>query len=169
MDPANVVQSSGDDMLIVSNARKGDFVDAKSDVKPITMREEIRETAPIVYDDVPMPTVPRRKGSKYLDTPASPTFKVYPMNGARRGKVIIFNHVEFDDEDYAKRIGTGQDVDRLYATLPQLGFLKEDILVLEDYSVSEIQRTAMNCEYNVVYMGYKSYVSFSKACCYRHR
>lgn len=96
-------------------------------------------------ESIPSP-IPKRKGSFYLETPTSPMSRVYAMNGPSRGKVLIFNQVEFDVTDYPERFGTDRDVERLYGTLPRLGFQQQDIKVFEDYSVAEIRREAMRLQ-----------------------
>ncbi|XP_055617145.1 caspase-1-like [Toxorhynchites rutilus septentrionalis] len=144
MDPEDILESYAKDLLILPGNRKLDVVDAKPDEK----RVQNEDCEPIVDEDTLPGEVPRRKGSLYLDTPASPTLKVYPMNGSRRGKVLIFNHVLFDDGYYSERIGTENDVKRLYATMPRLGFQERDIIVYDDYSFSDIQRTAIKLEFD---------------------
>ncbi|XP_058811447.1 caspase-7-like isoform X2 [Topomyia yanbarensis] len=87
--------------------------------------------------------IPRRKGSVYLDTPLNPDSKYYSMNGANRGRVMIYNQVLFDNEDYPERVGSDKDVERLFNTLQRLGFRKNDIHIYEDQSFTEIQRDAI--------------------------
>ncbi|XP_055537518.1 caspase-7-like [Wyeomyia smithii] len=97
-------------------------------------------------ESIPRP-IPVRKGSSYLDTPLNLNSKQYSLNGSQRGKVLIFNQVEFiDHEKYEERDGTKRDVERLYSTLPRLGFRQEDIIVYEDYSASNIERVAEKLE-----------------------
>ncbi|XP_055587285.1 caspase-1-like [Uranotaenia lowii] len=93
------------------------------------------------YPDPPATPITKRKGSVFLEAPIYQNSRFYAMNGKKRGKVLIFNQVTFDDKNYAARIGTEKDVQRLYDSLPKLGFLPEDILVHEDFSAKEIERT----------------------------
>lgn len=72
--------------------------------------------------------------------------KLYSMNGAKRGKVLIFNQVTFDDPDYQDRTDTDRDVERLYHSFLRLYFKKEDIVVYEDMRCSEIFRIASRRE-----------------------
>lgn len=122
---------------------KPDRVDAKGNLQQSDSESE--DAKPI--EDTPE-EVPKRKGSGYLYTPNGPTAKAYSMNGAKRGRVLIFNHVKFEDPSYDERVGTNRDVDRLYKVLPRLGFSQEDIEVYEDYSYSEINRIAVKLEYD---------------------
>lgn len=125
----------------VTISQKTDRVDAAPDANKANRdSEDARPTGKIPQ------SIPVRKGSLYLDTPNSPHTKVYSMTGAKRGKVLIFNQVTFDDSDYPERIGTDKDVERLYNVLPRLGFDQKDILVFRDYSCTEINRTAVKCE-----------------------
>ncbi|XP_065094539.1 caspase-1-like [Ochlerotatus camptorhynchus] len=79
---------------------------------------------------------------------AIPTAKLYSMNGAKRGKVLIFNHKTFDNRSCPVRTGTDKDVERLYHTLPRLGFQKEDIEVYKNKSSGEINGIAKNLKNN---------------------
>ncbi|XP_039441776.1 caspase-1-like [Culex pipiens pallens] len=150
----------GNGKPLYSDFFKFDFVDAKpsasrrnSDVQDASGYAERNNsttaatvsTRSLPVELVPLP-VPTRKGSTYLDTPTSPMSRVYAMNGAKRGKVLIFNQVEFDVVDYPERFGTHSDVERLYMTLPRLGFQREDISVFQDFSVGEIRREAMRLQ-----------------------
>lgn len=145
----------GNGKPLYSDFFKFDFVDAKpsasrrnSDVLDASGFADrnnsttAASTRSLPVEPVPLP-IPTRKGSTYLDTPTSPMSRVYAMNGAKRGKVLIFNQVEFDVVDYPERFGTHSDVERLYTTLPRLGFQREDISVFQDFSVGEIRREAM--------------------------
>ncbi|KXJ69202.1 caspase-1-like [Aedes albopictus] len=93
-------------------------------------------------------TISKKRESVYFDTPSGRNDKAYSMNGTKRGKVLIFNQVSFEDPSYEERDGTHQDVKRLFNVLPRLGFSKEDITVYEDYSYSEINRIAVKLEYD---------------------
>ncbi|XP_021694895.1 caspase-7 [Aedes aegypti] len=125
----------------VGSGKKFDRVDAKGTSNQSDSESEDAKPVKKTTDGIP-----KRKGSIYLDTPNGPNTKVYSMNGVKRGKVLIFNQVTFEDTSYDKRSGTHKDVERLFHVLPRLGFLKEDIHVYEDYSYGEIQRAAMKLE-----------------------
>ncbi|XP_065075294.1 caspase-1-like [Ochlerotatus camptorhynchus] len=79
---------------------------------------------------------------------AIPTAKLYSMNGAKRGKVLIFNQEKFVDGSYPPRTGTDKDVERLNHALPRLGFQKEDIKVHKNKSSGEINGIAKNLKNN---------------------
>ncbi|XP_065075295.1 caspase-1-like [Ochlerotatus camptorhynchus] len=90
--------------------------------------------------------IPKPEGSGIL---AIPTAKLYSMNGAKRGKVLIFNHETFEEKVGCKdRPGTDQDVARLNQVLPQLGFQTEDIEVYNNISKGEINGIAENLKNN---------------------
>ncbi|XP_065085886.1 caspase-1-like [Ochlerotatus camptorhynchus] len=125
-----------------------DLVDAKSTLSGSGSDEAdaagFNESKPV--ETLPVGPIPKRKGSVFLNTPTAPNAKLYSMNGAKRGKVLIFDQVTFDDKSYPKRTGTDKDVERLYHGLPRLGFQKENIEVYEDMNSSEIYRTAVKLE-----------------------
>ncbi|XP_058443426.1 caspase-1-like [Malaya genurostris] len=114
-----------------------DFTDATGDEK-----KDATPTKEQPQDQVK--SIPKRKGSTYVDTPLDPNSKQYSMNGGHRGKVLIFNQITFDD--YVDRTGSNADVERLCHSLQRLGFRKEDISIFEDLGVSEIIREAIKLE-----------------------
>ncbi|XP_065094538.1 caspase-1-like [Ochlerotatus camptorhynchus] len=104
----------------------------------------------MVHDSNSEVDAARCNGSKpaVLPTPTAKNAKLYSMNGAKRGKVLIFNQENFDDESYPARTGTDKDVERLNHALPRLGFQKEDIEVHKNMMDSEINGIAVNLENN---------------------
>ncbi|XP_055587287.1 caspase-7-like [Uranotaenia lowii] len=93
------------------------------------------------YLDLPSTSTNRR--NVFLSVPVAPDSRFYAMNGEKRGKVLIFNQMGFDDwRNYTYRFGSEQDVAKLYDTLPNLGFLEEDIFSYHDLTAEQIQGTA---------------------------
>lgn len=71
--------------------------------------------------------------------------KSYPMNGAKRGKAVIFNQT-FKGEGKNERKGTEKDVKRLKLVLPKLGFQSKDIEVHNELTSEEIKAKAKKRE-----------------------
>ncbi|XP_065085940.1 caspase-7-like [Ochlerotatus camptorhynchus] len=129
-----------------------DLVDAKSTLSGSGSDEAdavgFNESKPV--ETLPVGPIPKRKRSVFLNTPTASNAKLYSMNGAKRGKVLIFNHETFDQYDrYPARPGTDKDVERLYHVLPLLGFQKEDIEVYNNKGCTEINRIAVKLENDV--------------------
>lgn len=126
-----------------------DWVNSNPNHDPAVRRDGVdaggfRDSQPM--ENLAVEPIPRRRGSVLLETPNAPNAKLYSMNGEKRGKALIFNHVSFFDPEYLDRHGTEKDVERLYNVLPRFGFQTEDIEVYEDLSCSEITRTAVRRE-----------------------
>ena len=64
----------------------------------------------------------------------------YDMGHKRRGRAVIFNHINFEDPELERRDGTNRDRDSLKETLRKMRFQDEDITVYEDCGVSEIKK-----------------------------
>ena len=62
----------------------------------------------------------------------------YDMGHKRRGRAIIFNHLNFEDPEMMRH-GTNMDRDSLTKTLRKMKFQDKDITVFKDLELSKIQ------------------------------
>lgn len=68
----------------------------------------------------------------------------YDMKHRSRGRVVIFVHEKFDDQE--QRLGAKADVQNLQNCLPILGFKAEDISVHHDLTLSQITDKLSKCK-----------------------
>lgn len=75
--------------------------------------------------------------------PSQPNMgKEYDMCHARRGKAVILNHDEFDDE--GPRLGSDVDVQNLVTTFKDLGF---EVVVHNNRTFEEIEKIINDCKF----------------------
>nr|XP_029733416.1 uncharacterized protein LOC115269146 [Aedes albopictus] len=117
---------------------KYDQVDAEGNLSQSDSDcEDVHPVESGSIDERPMP-----KGFTNLDPPNDTIGDVYPMNGAKRGKVVIFNQVNFKAGKDLKRKGSDKDVERLHKVLPKLGFIEDDIKDYKDSTYTKMQSVA---------------------------
>ncbi|XP_012538136.2 caspase-1 isoform X1 [Monomorium pharaonis] len=115
-----------------SNEKKSDTVDAKLDATPVSPVNEssiLTAFMPVSKDD-----------------------SCYNMDHKNRGKCIIFNHDEFDYDQFERREGSTIDVKRLKITFGNLGFdvkvhnnLKYNEIMMEIEKMSQFDHKDNDC------------------------